>query len=58
MDWEKLLAGQYREDLSDEGLVDEALFSAERTFELMDKNELMHHSRTMAILYLALKAKQ
>lgn len=63
MNFEEMLSEQYREDISDEDLTEDALISAEQYFESMAKDpgtlyELMHRSRINAMLYLALKAEQ
>lgn len=48
----------YQEDLPDDALLDEAIASLESYFSCMDKGELLHHSRPLAIAYLALKHEQ
>lgn len=49
---------RYQEDLPDDALLDEAIATLECYFSCMDKGELLHHSRPLAIAYLALKHKQ
>jgi hypothetical protein len=40
------------------GLIDEAISHFEETLPFMDKDELLHHSRNLALMYLALKDVQ
>ena len=49
---------RYQEDLPDDALLDEAIATLECYFSCMDKGELLHHSRPLAIAYLALKHEQ
>lgn len=59
MDWEQVLKAQYQQnnidDISDDELLDEAIALCESYFERMDKNKLLHHSRPLALAYLACK---
>lgn len=56
MDYIELLK-HYQSDLSDNtNLIDEAIISLEQHFSLLDKEILIHHSRPLAIAYLALKS--
>ena len=41
--------------LEDEELLDEAIALCEDYFKLLSKDELLHHSRVLAMCYLALK---
>jgi hypothetical protein len=41
-----------------DGLIDEAVANFEETMPFMDKDELLHHSRDLALMYLALKDVQ
>lgn len=50
---EKLVA-HYQEDIPDEGLLDEAIATLESFFPYLSEKELLHHSRPLAIAYLAL----
>ena len=55
MDYSGMLSG-YLDDLSENcDLVKEAIASMESHFQYMNKEELIHHSRSLAIAYLALK---
>ena len=56
MDYTELLQ-HYKSDLSDDcNLIKEAITTLESHFELMDKENLIHHNRPLAIAYLALKS--
>jgi len=59
MNWEDILKSQYQQnhidDIKDDELFDESIAICEGIFELMDKEELLHHSRSLALSYLALK---
>ena len=56
MDYFELLQ-HYKSDLSDDcDLVEEAIVTLESYFDLLDKESLLHHSRPLAIAYLALKS--
>lgn len=48
----------YQENLRDDALLDEAIATLENYFSHMDKGELLHRSRPLAIAYLALKHEQ
>ena len=56
MDYTKLLE-HYKSDLSDErDIIEEAIATLEQHFSLIDEDNLKHHSRPLAIAYLALKS--
>lgn len=54
MDYKLLLKGLYQEDIPDEKMIEEAIVSLKNYFSLMRFDELCHHSRPLAIAYLAL----
>lgn len=50
------LLKHYKDDLSEDvSLIDEAIATLEQSFSYMNKDELIHRSRPLAIAYLALK---
>ena len=50
------LLKHYKDDLSEDvSLIDEAIATLEQYFSYMNKDELIHRSRPLAIAYLALK---
>ena len=52
------LLRHYQEDLPEDALLDEAITTLENYFSYLDKDALLHHSRPLAIAYLALKHEQ
>lgn len=55
MDYVEILQHYIKDLPSDCSLIDEAIASLEQHFDLIDKDELLHHSRPIAIAYLTLK---
>ena len=56
MDWiSKLRHYQDYDGIDDEQLLDEAIATCEHYFEVMEEDELLHHSRPLVMSYLALK---
>lgn len=47
----------YQADLPDELLKEEAIMSLEQLFSYLSEEELLYHSRPLAIAYLALTLK-
>ena len=61
MDWEKTLKHYQKnhiDNIEDEDLLNEAIVTCENIFELKDQEELLHHSRPLAISFLALKHEE
>ena len=54
IDYRLLLKECYQEDVPDNRMIEEAIVSIENYFDLMSLEELCHHSRPLAIAYLAL----
>ena len=52
------ILNHYREDILDDNMLDEAIATCEQFFGYMDGEELLHHSRPLAIAYLALKIQK
>jgi hypothetical protein len=57
MDWVNMLK-HYQEDMEDTYLLNEAIVTCEDYFQDMNKDELMHRNRPLAIAYLALKYEE
>jgi rubrerythrin len=56
--WEEELKHYHKnriDDIKDEDLLDEAIATCENIFGLMEEDKLHHHSRPLAMAYLALK---
>ena len=54
MDYYEMLK-DYKEDMSGDVLIEDAILSLEQQFSYMNKDDLINRSRTYAIAYLALK---
>lgn len=58
IDYRFLLKSFYQEDIPDARMIEEAITTLENHFDLLPCDELCHHSRPLAIAYLALRCAE